>query len=298
MKTIYLLFAVLFCTLLLPPNVSAQKPVNKKIHIISYNIWNGFEGDTLRRTRFVSWMRQQQPDIVALEELVGFKAQHLAELGKAYGHPYTAIVKEEGYPVGITSRYPIQVVSRQIKGFWHGMLHAKTGGLNVIVTHLSPFEWKYRLEETQKVTDYIRNNQLDSCVVMGDLNAYSPFDADEVETHKTLRNNMQKWDASQKTYRNMRREQFDYSVLSGFLSIGMADACKLHVPAAQRMSYPTAFLYGWQHDDQRLPDLRERLDYILISPSLVPHCTDAAVYNGKELEGISDHYPVGTTLSF
>lgn len=287
------------CLLFLFSTAAVPQPsVGKSLHIIEYNIWNGFEKDSVRRARFVDWMKQRQPDITGLTELVGFKATDLAGLAKEYGHPYSAIVKEEGYPVGVTSRFPIEVVSRQVDDFWHGMLHVRTCGLNVIVTHLSPFEWKYRLEEARKIVRYIEENRLDSCLVMGDFNAYSPFDAEEVETHGSLKENMIEWDTSQKKYRNMRGEHFDYSVLSTFLSAGMADPCQIYVkPASKRMTFPTAFLYNWEWDDGRLPAFRERLDYILISPELVPDCADAKVYNGRDTEGISDHYPVGIYLT-
>jgi exonuclease III len=205
-------------------------------------------------------------------------------------------VKEEGYPVGITSNEPITVVKKQVEDFWHGMLHVKTYGLDIIVTHLSPHDWKFRLKEAQMLTKYIQDNQLDNCMVMGDFNAYSPFDADWVETHAQLIKNKQKWDAEQETYRNMRDGRLDYSVLSQFLSIGLTDICRLYVPADKRTTFPTAFLYRWQHGDTRLHGISERLDYILVSPSLVSRCVDAHIHNGIETEGISDHYPVSVDL--
>lgn len=291
MKTIKTTLLLLLLTLF-SFNAFGQGKEKQTIKIISYNIWNGFEKDASRQARFTEWMNRQKPDIVALEELVGIDEKGLSELAASYGHPYVAIVKEEGYPVGLTSRRPIDVVKKQVEGFWHGMLHAQTYGLDVIVTHLSPFEWKYRLKEAKTITQYICDNHLDACLVMGDLNAYSPFDAEEVETHTELRKNMLGWDKSHPEYGNMRGEQFDYSVLSQFLSIGFADPVKMFVPANRRMSYPAATLYEWQWGDPRLKMLGERLDYILVSPALAPLCVDASVHNGKDLEGISDHYPV------
>ena len=268
----------------------------EKLRVISYNIWNGFEHDASRRANFINWIKGQQPDILAMTELVGFTEKDLGQLASEYGHKYYAIVKEEGYPVGITSNEPITVVKKQMEGFWHGMLHVKTHGLDMIVTHLSPHDWKFRLKEAQMLTSYIQDNQLDNCMVMGDFNAYSPFDADWVETHAQLIENMQKWDAEQETYRNMRDGRFDYSVLSKFLSIGLTDICRLYVPADKRTTFPAAFLYGWQHGDTRLHGIGERLDYILVSPSLVSRCLDARIHNGIETEGISDHYPVSVDL--
>lgn len=297
MNKYFLYCFCLFCSLF-STSVKAQDHP-KRIHVISYNIWNGFEKDATRRERFVDWIKSEKPDIIALEELVGFKTGDLENLAKTYGHPYVAMVKENGYPVGITSRYPITVVTKQTEGLWHGMLHVKTCGLDVIVTHLSPFEWKYRLEEADKITRYIRENRLDSCLIMGDFNAYSAFDGDEVEKHASLKKSMMSWDASQKTYRNMRGNQFDYSVLSTFYAAGLVDACRMHTPSASdRMSFPTAFYKKWGHGDKRLNDISERLDYILISPSLADACIQGTVYRLPDTEGISDHYPVGITLLF
>lgn len=84
----------------------------------------------------------------------------------------------------------------------------------------------------------------------------------------------------------MRDGRFDYSVLSKFLSIGLTDICRLYVPADKRTTFPAAFLYGWQHGDTRLHGIGERLDYILVSPSLVSRCLDARIHNGIETEGI------------
>ena len=295
MKRLHIRYTLLFIWLL-PVTSNGQPAGKEKLRVISYNIWNGFEHDASRRANFINWIKGQQPDILAMTELVGFTEKDLGQLASEYGHKYYAIVKEEGYPVGITSNEPITVVKKQMEGFWHGMLHVKTHGLDMIVTHLSPHDWKFRLKEAQMLTSYIQDNQLDNCMVMGDFNAYSPFDADWVETHAQLIENMQKWDAEQETYRNMRDGRFDYSVLSKFLSIGLTDICRLYVPADKRTTFPAAFLYGWQHGDTRLHGIGERLDYILVSPSLVSRCLDARIHNGIETEGISDHYPVSVDL--
>lgn len=283
---------ILCCLICFSLCLSAQE-----MRIISYNIWDGFEGDSLRRARFVEWTQGQAADIVVLTELVGFKGKDLVELGRVCGFPHTALVKEEGYPVGVLSKQPIEVKKKQVEGFWHGMMHVKTAGIDVIATHLSPFEWKYRLDEAQQITAYIKENHLKDYFVAGDLNAHSPLDADEIATHDSLLVNMQRWDASQPKYRNLRQGRYDFSVISTFLSIGMEDAIgRLVHSASIRMSFPAAFLYGWQWEDKRLPPRRERLDYILLSPSLMERCKSAAVHNGKENEGISDHYPVSVVL--
>lgn len=270
------------------------QPKEKPVKVISYNIWNGFEGDSVRRARFVAWTKEQKADIIVLTELVGFKEKDLVTLGTVCGHPHTALLKEEGYPVGVLSKQPVEVVTRRTEGFWHGMMHVRTQGLDVIATHLSPFEWKFRLKEVAGVVSYIQEKGLKDYLVAGDLNAHSPLDADEIATHDSLLLNMQRWDAGQETYRNLREGRYDFSVIASCLAAGMEDAIgRLVHPAEKRMSYPAAFLYGWKINEKQLPLWRERLDYILLSPSLMGRCTQAGV---EPVEGVSDHYPVWIEL--
>lgn len=276
----------------------AAAQLHSKLRLVSYNIFNGFEhGNTQQQEKFTRWIKQQKPDIIALQELVGFKAADLEALAGSYGHTYAAILKEDGYPVGITSKFPIENIHRQTKGFWHGMLHVRIAGLHIIITHLSPFEWKFRKQEAEKIIDYIKENRLDSCVIMGDLNAYSPLDADELATHHALKEQMQLWDKKNPSYGNLKGGQFDYSVMATFLSAGFEDVIGRQVhPAALRMTFPAAFLYNWHWGDKRLKPLSERLDHILVTGNFFPYCEQATVHNGQDTEGISDHYPVSIVL--
>ena len=49
-----------------------QEADGQTVKVISFNIWNGFEKDAARKARFVDGMNEQKPQIVALEEVVGF----------------------------------------------------------------------------------------------------------------------------------------------------------------------------------------------------------------------------------
>jgi len=276
-------------------SVRAQE--SESLKIISYNIWNGFEKQQDRKDKFSDWMRKEQPDIVALQELVDFKQTDLAQLAKTYGHTYTVLLKEQGYPVGISSRYPIRLIKAQVDQFWHGMLHVKINSLDLIVTHLSPFSWKYRLGEARQIVEYVKNNRLDSCIIMGDLNAYSPLDAIWLETQSVLKTNLAKWDQEHPQYGNMNGNRFDYRVLSTFLAAGFDDCIGRYVfPEIKRASYPAATLYNWKWGDSRLATVSERLDYILLSEPLASQVKQVEVYNGPALEGISDHYPVSVVI--
>lgn len=273
--------------------LGAKEKDADKLRVVTYNIWDGFEKDSVRRDKFIHFMQQTVPDIVSLNELVGFKEKDLFDLAQAYGHPYAAIVKEKGYPVGITSKYPIEVITKNVEDYWHGMLHVRTMGIDCIITHLNPFDWKYRLKEAHQIICYIQQYQLKDYLLMGDMNSYSPIDANAMSHKDSLLETERRWDNNQKNDRNLRNGRFDYSVISTFLSAGMEDIIGSMVqPAAKRITYPCAFSEKTSWYNKQLHETQRRIDYIFISSSLAPKCVDAVVYNGIDLEGISDHYPV------
>ena len=57
-------FLGLILLMLLPCSaLSMWGQTGQQMKLISYNIWNGFEGDSLRRARFIEWTRKQAADI-------------------------------------------------------------------------------------------------------------------------------------------------------------------------------------------------------------------------------------------
>ena len=153
----------------------------KTLKIISYNIWNGFDWgkDNDRKSKFVSWVNTQAPDIIALQELCGYTQEQLLEDAKKWGHSYAKIVKTTGYPVGITSIKPIEVKEKILEGMHHGALHCETAGIDFVVIHFSPFSYKKRHEEAKIILDKLSklSKEQNKYIVLGDFNALSPFDA-------------------------------------------------------------------------------------------------------------------------
>lgn len=246
----------------------------QKIKIISYNIMDGFNNgaDKDRITRFTAWVKEQSPDVLALNELCGFTEAKLKELAAGYGHPYVAIVKEDGYPVGITSKTPIQVVDRKIEGYGHGLLHCKVLNMDFLVTHLNPADRLKRKQEADNIIRYINSNQLINCLLMGDLNAHSPFDASWTDEHLE-----------------------DYAVISSFMAASLHDICYMFTPDSQRYSYPTRILTS-SPKGEALRRQQERIDFIFATDSLRPNCIDAQIYNGPDNDYLSDHYPIGISM--
>lgn len=266
----------------------------EKIRIISYNIFNGFDWgkDIDRQNRFVDWIRMQDPEILALQELCGFTQNRLSALAKQWGHPYAVIVKENGYPVGITSKEPIDVKQKMLKHCGHGLLHVKTYGLDVLVTHLNPGNTDQRRLEAETITTYIKEHELDTCLLMGDMNAHSPFDADYMEMTSTSL--LMKYGGQGSS--NLLNGHFDYSVISRFLSFPLIDVCQMFTEASERISFPTPILMYLSKSKKSRKRIGERLDYIFVTPVLIPEIVDAFIYNGSENDYLSDHYPIGMDL--
>ena len=83
----------------------------------------------------------------ALQELNGYTPEKLAEDAKFWGHKYSSLLKEDGFPTGITSRYPISNLKKEIDGYHHGMLSCKTRGIQIYNIHFHPGHWEIRHRE-------------------------------------------------------------------------------------------------------------------------------------------------------
>lgn len=138
------------------------------LKIISYNILEGMKNDKANNyNKFVEWVNTYKPDVLALEEVNGFRQKDLEKLAARWGHPYviTNVKSTDNYPVALTSKYPIVSRRKVTLNVSHGAIFAKLrdADLNIVVTHLWPQAyWKtvgddrgneYRLQETNIVLD-------------------------------------------------------------------------------------------------------------------------------------------------
>lgn len=257
------------------------------LRIISYNIWNGFDWgkDTFRMKALGTWLKDQQPDVVALQELCGYDEARLKREAARWGHPYVSLLKEDGYSVGLTSNQPIIVKEKMRDGLHHGALHAETYGIDFLVIHLHPGDDQFRAKEVEilmKKLDWIRR-RTDNYVVLGDFNEQSPLDAEMYRPDNTFGNKRQAY----------------YHVLSRFMSNPLIDLVeKAGQPLKDRGSFPALVLGPLQHETKE--ELRARLnriDFILSSPALAPRLLDAGVCRNERTDWLSDHYPVVIDLS-
>lgn len=285
------IFLLLYFTVI---SVAAQQKDN--FRVITYNILNGYDfgKDTIRRQQVQAWIKSQQPDVVALQELFAYTSEKLQEDAKSWGHSFSKLLKTTGYSVGITSRFPIETKDKLIKGMHHGALHCKTNGIDFFVVHLWPENHKYR-EEIAIITPPLKKARETNpyYVVLGDFNAHSPMDADLYNPNGYLftRNN---------NYRKNEVNLIDYEAISTFLAFPLVDVCQLFTRSmAERGTFPGRILGPINHEtDEQLISRLERIDYILVSPELAKKCMGARVCNGKANWYLSDHYPVEAEFNF
>ncbi len=266
--------------------------------VITYNIWNGFDwgNDEVRRAKLSEWMKEQNLTIVGLQELCKYSPEKLKEDAKNWGHNYCVLLKESGYSVGLTSKFPIEIKEKIFENMHHGALHCKTGGIDIFVIHFSPGSYKKRREEAkiilQKLEKVSESNH--QYLVMGDFNAHSPFDAD-LYKNEILLNRLRKSNADKPETGNLVDNELDFAVLSEFISFPLIDVClKFTDEMTERGSFPGRVLAEINNEtDEQLVNRLERIDYILVSPELAKKCIAAEVYNKESNWYLSDHYPVG-----
>jgi len=257
------------------------------LKIISYNVWYGFTKVPERKKSWIAWMNDQDADIVSLQELNEYSHAKLAEDALAYGHAYSVLLKEEGFPTGITSRYPIEDVHRETKGFHHGLLRVRIKGIYFYVIHLHPSNWETRKSEINRILEDINTLPTNSKVILaGDFNTFSPLDS-SFYSHGKLEPFFKERDLLYEE-KNLNNGKLDYSLIQEVLDFGLIDleASLRNSSYIFPGSFPTLVEKEGEHGDQR------RLDYIFASKNLAERVTRAEIVSSDTASILSDHLPV------
>ncbi len=268
------------------------KAANMKI--LSYNIYKGMSLDkSENKSDFVEWIDSLSPDIVALQEVNGFTQATLESMAQKYGHPYAILLKEEGFPIALTSKYPIVNVRKVIDNMHHGFIQAQVNGINILVTHLSPHKYKKRGEEIDLIMSTITcNNANSKWVVTGDFNSYSPLDSLNYRDG-LLKERIKTLELRYKSHENLKNGNIDYSVIQKVLDAGFYDALKLK-HAEFISTVPTQAVEHGNISNQA----EFRIDYIFVSKDLRKNVLDCSIIKDNFTKNKSDHYPIFMTLKF
>lgn len=291
MKNRFRLYAhiILVSLLLLSCSKKRQETTEKPdtLRIITYNVWYGFTKVPDRKQQWIEWMHQQAPDVVSLQELNEYTPDMLAADAAQWGHPYSVLLKEEGFPTGITSKYPIEDIHRFMEGFHHGLLRVNIEGIYFYVIHLHPSNWETRNREVDIILKDIGSLPPDSPVVLaGDFNTFSPFDS-VYYAHGRLEPFFEERD---KTYGevNLHEGRLDYSVIHKLLDSGMTDLEYAMRPGDYSFSgsFPTLIEKEGDDGDPR------RLDYVFVNQILADKIIKAEIIADGQTLHLSDHLPV------
>lgn len=280
-------------TSLLATSMQSEK---HSLKIISYNVLYGFNHRKSERLA-TSWLQQQDADVVAFQELNGISQAQLQSLAQTWGHQHAVILKEKGFPVGLSAKQPIQVIRKRLDGLHHGYLHCTVDGIHYIVVHLSPFSYKRRLKETALILQDLKeiiNTQ--ATVILGDFNALSPLDTAQHQENTTLLEFLQAKEQANKKIQNLNQGTYDYSVMNMFLQNGFHDPIPQSLLSSKEPygTLPTSILTETVPQPKQL--LR-RIDYILLNKHVSYKTKHYVIAQHDVLDSISDHYPVVLSLT-
>ena len=264
----------------------------KSFRIITWNVYEGMKLDTTKhKTAFASWIRDKDPDVMAFQEMNRFTQTSLEEFARSYGHAYSVLLKENGFPVALTSKYPITNIERVTEGMHHGYIQATVGGIAFFVVHLSPHKYKKRQEEidlTLAAAALVRDKR--KTIILGDFNSQSPqdsvfyVDGKMVEVQKILKTKYPEYD-------NLRNGQLDYDAVRTVLMKRYTDP----------VYNPKKLTISFSAEIQGDPDLKfnkTRIDYIFLNSFFKRKIKKGFIIRDTFTDIMSDHYPVCVELKY
>ncbi len=270
-----LISAIILLTILcLKQTAYAQQPLK----VLSYNILEGMVTDTTKGKQvFVNWIKKFDPDILALQECNGFTQKSLEELAASWGHPYAVIVKENGYPTGLTSRYPIAGIRKINENMTHGFIMAKVKDYNIVVLHLNPHRYKKRRQEIAAVMDNIAlEPNKNNWIIMGDFNSNTPQEKYRLDTVRILERNLAAMKKNPLIENMVDGKFIDYNTQQQVLDAGFVDA---------------AFEYSRRGGSDSIRS-NSRIDYIYLSKNLAKKVLRCHFIYDDFTAKYSDHRPI------
>lgn len=259
-------------------NAAAQND----LRVISYNILEGMKTDTTKgKQQFVEWVKKNDPDVLALQECNGFTQRTLEDLARSYGHPYAVIVKENGFPTGITSKYPIANIRKVNENMTHGFITCKIEGYNFVVLHLNPHKYQKRREEIATILKYIEvDGDKNNWLVMGDFNSNTPLDKDRFKPGYIESRHKAAKEKNPNIENLVDGEKIDFLVQQRMLDAGFVDA-GLRYDEFQKAKTGKSVIRT-----------NSRIDYIYTSKDLAKKIDYCAFIYDDFTKLFSDHVPV------
>ncbi len=266
----------------------------EKIKILSYNVLYGLQKDSLANIdRYVSFVKDLDPDIVATQEMNGWTQKTLESLAQRYGHPYALQSKEEGFPTAITSKYPLVNFKKVTENMWHSYIYAKVKGIHVFVIHFSPFSFQKRLEEVELIIAQTKEiSKKEPILIMGDFNSLSEEDASQYS--EDVVDAMVAQEKKHSHIRNLNQGKIDYSVINKLRDAGFKDSFKW-LGNNFESSLPT-YKSGESKIKKTNSGKGKRIDYLFCNEYAAKLLKKSVIIKDEKTHVISDHYPVYVEL--
>jgi exodeoxyribonuclease-3 len=251
------------------------------LKVLSYNILEGMKTDTSKgKQLFVAWVKDKAPDVLALQECNGFTQQTLEALAATYGHNYAVIVKENGYPTGVTSRFPIVDIRKVNENMTHGFITASINGYNFCILHLNPHKHLKRRNEIAQVLETLHLQHGDkNWLMMGDFNSLSPLDSHRVAQTNFIQR-QQEASLKNPNISNLADGKVDYQVQQSILQAGYVDAGLTYDRTVQKETGKSGILSN------------TRIDYIYLSKDLAKKLQYCKFIYDDFTAKYSDHKPI------
>ena len=253
------------------------------IRIATYNLFEGANGSL---NRLVEFVRTSQLDVICLQEVNGWQDNDFARLknftdqilfaGFAYGNSNTE------YKLATVSKNAIISRTLHAEAFWHGAIETviKLGGkeISIINAHLDPWKEDSRAKEMARLIAAVKPGR--STIITGDFNSLSRQDSYPPNLLQQLQS---------KGISKFGTQQLEYTVIDELLKAGFVDV------AAAKGKLDTTVPSTYSTDkDHEVP---VRVDYMFVTPDLVPLVTEVNVVKTDLTNAISDHFPLVVTFN-
>ena len=260
---------------------ACQGPPTGTIEVLNWNTYHFFD-HRAKLDEAKTWIVEEGPDLVALQEVLHCDEPALADLALEWGHEHAVMHKEKGYPVALTSSAPIEVLERRVEGLHHGFLHARTHGIDVFVVHFWPTKPAEAVAVAELAKAVVEAGR--PVLVLGDFNGKIRFDEPYLREH------------------GFGEEEdgelvFDYRITDAFLDRGFVELVSEHRPDDLYTFGSPALIPRWAETMADVEARRRRIDFVFASPDLAKGCRSARVDVDDARVGLySDHYPILCTL--
>ncbi|MFK7766044.1 MAG: sialate O-acetylesterase [Mariniblastus sp.] len=282
--------------------VACQFELKTPLTVLNYNVWNSFNHNKAY-AETIRWVNRVEPDIAAWQELVGWDEQKLTDSAADWNHPYAAALKNGGYNIGLTSKFPIKVIERRTEKYHHGFLHCQTAGIDVIVCHLWPGKRREQIQEAAQIRDLVIELEKEGheVLLMGDFNAHATSDAQWLNQQTELiKRRLEGDEKKEHKDRFIRDGKYTFDVMDVILEAPIIDLVRAEFDRTRNAkssalarlgSFPSRIL-----DHASTPKLQnsflERIDFVFATEGLSKQCNSASIRRDDVLNRFSDHYPL------